>query len=282
MIRSIAKKPLAITVISLCIAVASYGASARADDALSGPQVYSLALSAMRKVTMPRSMTYDLSYVVHNITLSLNCATDGKHAFLGSTVSIAKNERSNTGQVTYDSTSGLGDLSLQGKPFLTCAPFPFAPEIRALVQTGADANVNPALSSPEAENGPLDLMKVIGSVRTFASTAYRIENVGAEDVGGTPAIHLRLTPLDGNQDAHPVTDLYVDPQTYLIRSVVMGGGKRGFFLGGGGSARFEFSPVLGSWLITKISIEASGHLLLMREAGTLEYTLHDFSFGVGS
>ena len=62
----------------------------------------------------------------------------------------------------------------------------------------------------------------------------------------------------------------------------MGGGKRGFFLGGGGSARFEFSPVLGSWLITKISIEASGHLLLMREAGTFKFTLHDFSFGVGS
>jgi len=273
-------KFLAISIVASFVAFEPFGANARTNDTLSGPQVYSLALNAMRKVPMPRSMTYNLSYVVHNIAISLNCSTDAKHAFLGSTISIAKNERSNTGQVTYASTTGLGVLRVQGRPFLTCAPFPFAPEIRALVQTGADANAIPP-SNVDEDNAPIDLMKVIGSVRTFASNAYRIENAGAEDVRGTPAIHLRLAPVDGNQDAHPITDLYVDTQTYLIRSVVLGGGKRGFFLGGGGSARFDFSPIQNSWLITKISIEASGHLLLMHEAGTLEYTLHDFTFDPG-
>ena len=253
-----------------------------ADEAFSGNQVYGLSLAAMRRVTMPKSLTYQLSYRVHNILLDLACSQDASHKFLGSSVSIAKNERSNTGQVVYDSSTGLGVLTVQGKPYLTCAPFPFAPEIRALVRTGADSDVGPNSSAPspgaDANNGPLDVIKSIGNVRTFSSKAYRVENIGTEDIDGSASFHLRLTQFDGNQDAHPVTDVLVDTRTLLMHSVTLGGGKRGFFRGGGGSARFDFSSVGKLWLVTRINIAVSGHLLLLHEDGTLEYTLHDFSF----
>jgi len=271
-----------LSALLLACSISMQPAILNADEAFSGNQVYGMSLAAMRHVSMPKSLTYQLSYRVHNILLDLACAQDASHKFLGSSVSIAKNDRSNTGQVVYDSTSGLGVLSVQGKPYLTCAPFPFAPEIRALVRTGADLDAAPTLAAPspgsDASNGPLDVIKSIGSVRTFSSKAYLVENIGTEDIDGNTSFHLRLTPFDGNQDAHPVTDVFVDTKSLLMHSVTLGGGKRGFFRGGGGSARFDFSSVGKLWLVTRISIAVSGHLLLLHEDGTLEYTLHDFSF----
>jgi hypothetical protein len=94
---------------------------ARADDLPSGQRVYSMALNAMHDARIPKRVSYDLSYVVHGIQLTLVCSQDGSHRFFGSSVSIAHNEKSNTGRVEYDSDTGLGVLTADGRT-PTCRP----------------------------------------------------------------------------------------------------------------------------------------------------------------
>ena len=249
---------------------------ARADDLPSGQRVYSMALNAMHDTPMAKYASYDLSYVVHGLQLTLFCSQDGSHRFLGSSVSIAPNEKSNTGKVAYDSTTGLGVLTANGRTVMECVPFPFAPEVRALTHPG-DGTPSPAPIATPASDAPIDVMKSIGSVRAFSSKSYSIENAGIEPVDDNPAYHLKMTAVE-DPSTHPLTDVYVDVATHRVRSVVLGGGKRGLFTGGGGFARFDFRSFGGAWLVHSIHIEASGHMLVVHASGTLDYTLDNYTF----
>lgn len=252
--------------------------SAVADELPSGQHVYSMAINAMHDVAMPKYTTYDLSYVDHGIELTLYCAPDGSHRFLGSGVSMAKNDKSNKGSVFYNSDNALGILTFKGKVVMECTPFPFAPELRAF-RPSAGSSAGPVATVPTAAptDAPLDMIKSIGSARAFSSKSYSIENLGIERIAGNSSYHLKMTALD-DQSVHPITDLYVDTASHLVRSVVLGGGKRGFIEGGGGFAQFDLGPVREYWLVRQIHIEASGHMLFMHAGGTLEYTLDNFAF----
>ena len=119
---------------------------------------------------------------------------------------------------------------------------------------------------------------MIVTVKAFISTHYQLDNAGVEQIAGKPTYHLKLTAKDGDTSTYPLTDMYVDQATHLVRRVVLGGGQRGFFQGGGGSGTFDFSNVGKYWLVTHISIEIGGHRLLFSKHASLDYMLDNFEF----
>lgn len=245
--------------------------AARAADAPTAGQIYSMAMSAMAKAALPEKITYRIGYVNHHISLSVTCDR-ATHRLMETTLGIGNDQKSNTGTAHYDSRTGLGWIvTPSGKTVLECAPFPFAPTVSAFSQ-------KPAPKAPAAPDARLDLMKVIASVRAFYPGAYDIRNAGLESENGHSVYHLQFTARDRDQRSHPMTDALIDANSYLVRSVTLGGGKRGFFEGGGGTAVFTFGSASGYWVVKSIAISASGHMLFLSERGSLVYTFDDFSF----
>ena len=211
-----------------------------AQEQPSGSAIYSRVIAAMRAVAMPRYVVSRVTSVHNGMSLTLHIQPK-THAFMYAFPSFDGSTLTNTATVRYDTSSEAGALMKDGKDVLALAPFPIAPEVSALVRTGIDTETTPVPApTPTAGNQGIAM---VASVRAFYSAHYQIDNVGTEQLDGAPAYHLRLTAKDGDTSTYPLTDMYVDPTTYLVRRVVLGGGQRGFFQGGGGFGQFDFSKV---------------------------------------
>lgn len=245
----------------------------------SGSAVYSAALNAMRAQALPPRIDYQLSVSNSGMQMTLSCAAKPPYQFesgiIETTGAGARPPR--MWNVKFVTSSGFGHATLESKkPFtFNCTPYPLGPVMHAFVHF---APTTAAPSASVAPAGPLDLMKAIVTVRAFYSRSYRIANEGIVVFSGHPSYHLQFTARDGNESKHPITDMYVDTATHLVRAVVLGGGQRGFFEGGGGFGRFTFGRVGAYWLVKNIYVEGSGHFLFLHGGGSIDMTLHHFSF----
>lgn len=260
-------------------AIAAAAAPLGATTLPSGQAVYSEALNAMRSQSLPATIDYRVTTVDRGLQLTLQCGIKPPYQFESSSVSMSGGgtHPPHTWDVHFVTSSGFGRAVLASKRAVTvkCTPFPLAPVMHAFVHLAPKAA---ATHAPAAPAGPLDMMKAIVTVRAFYSRSYRIANDGIVAISGHPSYHLQFTARDGNESKHPVTDMYVDTATHLVRAVVLGGGQRGFFEGGGGFGRFTFGHVGPYWLVKSIHAEGSGHFLFMHGGGAIDMTLHHFSF----
>ena len=250
----------------------------------SGNELYSEAISAMRQLPMPHYIDYDDSGVVDGLDITIACNSQS-HAYIGSTVTLKPIKYSSpTQHIRYDSVTSSGTLlSKDGKQLIQCIPFPFAPEVRALVHTGAGDSLSATpTQKPVANNaGPIDLLGVIARITTFSSRYYNVTNAGIVSMNGVPSYHLQMQARDGDESSHPLTDMYVDTKTHLVRAVVLGGGKRGFIMGGGGYGQFNFGGVGKYWLVTSINVSVAGHMLFLHQSGSQTFTFSNFTFPDG-
>jgi len=107
---------------------------------------------------------------------------------------------------------------------------------------------------------------------------YTVELGGDATVDGVPAFHLRLRAR-GSRDAHPLTDLFVDSKTFLIRQAVMAFRNEELIAGDSGTFVFDFDRVGRYWLVTHGRIDASEHgLMTRRSSGYALFTNDEFSF----
>ncbi len=247
--------------------------------------MYSEALNAMRAQALPPIVDYRVGVVDRGLHLTLTCAPKPPYTFESSSLGMnaGGKQTSRTWIVRFYAANGLGDASLASnkKVRIICAPFPLAPVMLAFVHLAPQPTPSSA-PSPLAAASPLDMMKSIVTVRAFYSRSYLIKDVGIVSLGRHPSYHLRFTARDGNESKHPVTDMYVDTATHLVRAVVLGGGQRGFFEGGGGFGRFTFGRVGKYWLVRQIDVEGSGHFLFIHGGGSMKMTFHHFSFPVAA
>jgi hypothetical protein len=256
-----------------------------AQEQPSGSAVYSQAIAAMRAVSMPRYIVYRVTTVHAGMSLTFR-VKPSTHQFIAAFPAFDGSTLTTSAYVRYDTATAAGMLYQGSKDILAMVPFPVAPEVRALVHEGIDAVATPMptitaspVPSASASPGPdAQGIAMIVAVSAFSSTHYNVDNVGLEQIGGQPAYHLKMTANDGDTGTYPLTDIYVDQTTHLVRRVVLGGGQRGFFQGGGGSGTFDFSAVGKYWLVTHLSIEIGGHMLLFSKHASLDYTLDDFQF----
>ncbi len=245
----------------------------------SGSAVYSEALNAMRSQSLPPVIDYRTTVIDRGLTLTIQCAVKPPYQFESTSIGMGPGgaHPPRTWDVHYVTSSGFGHASLESNQSTVqnCTPFPVAPVMRAFAHLAPTAAPTPA---PSAPTGPLDMMKSIVTVRAFYSRSYRIKDLGVVALDGHPSYHLQFTARDGNESMHPITDMYVDTTTHLVRAVVLGGGQRGFFEGGGGFGRFTFGRVGPYWLVKNIHAEGSGHFLFLHGGGAIDMTLQHFSF----
>jgi len=257
-----------------------------ADDLPAGQSVYSKAVAAMRELQIPRYLRYRVRGEHHG--LSLYFVMSGRHVYLNASPIFDGRDFTGHGTARYDSSDGSGVFTdSAGKDVVGCVPFPLGPEVRAFVRTGsAESAVADTAPSPQptpspsasAAEPPIDVLGKIGSARAFYSKAYDIADAGIETVDDAPAYHLKFTARDGDTTNHPVTDVYVDAKSYLVRSVILGGGQRGLLMGGGGSGRFDFGSFGEYWLVKHVHVEAAGHFLLAHKGGSLDYFFDGYTF----
>lgn len=262
--------------ITLALTVFALPRLASAGQPPSGDAIYSQAIAAMRSQPMPPYIRYRLTSEHHGVTIFAYSRKDASHAFLGAYPKLDGSSETRYGVAEYNSLTGAGQIRFQGQkvPFMAL-PFPYAPEVRALVATGSDAHLRVAGTSTSNSTASFP---IVATIRMFYSKNYMIENAGTALVSNTPCYHLKMTARDGDTSAYPLTDIYVDVTSHLIRSVVMRGGERGFFEGGGGFGRFDFKRVGPYWLVYHIHVEADGHFLVLHQSGSSDVTYDHFTF----
>jgi hypothetical protein len=139
-----------------------------------------------------------------------------------------------------------------------------APSATATPMPNADMTAAPGLVAPPS----------LGTLSVGASRYYRITFVGVEPVTGFPTYHIHLVALsDANQ--HPLTDLWVDTSTYLIRKASAAFSLHAVALGGGGEGSANFEQVDRSWMVTSFDGAAKGYALAWHANVAVSMRAHD-------
>ncbi|MDQ6779801.1 MAG: hypothetical protein M3Z37_01425, partial [Candidatus Eremiobacteraeota bacterium] len=115
----------------------------------------------------------------------------------------------------------------------------------------------PGSSPPSAALGAPPTLRKID---VHASIDYTITYQGLEALAGKDAYHLHLTALHGDRD-HPLTDLGIDPTTFLIRKASAAATGRAVVAGGGGSGDVLFSQVGKYWMATGFDVHVAAYAL---------------------
>ncbi|HEX8807164.1 MAG TPA: hypothetical protein VF741_09445 [Candidatus Aquilonibacter sp.] len=124
---------------------------------------------------------------------------------------------------------------------------------------------------------PPSQMTVISSVRekaladllASADGNYTISFVGVEDVTGTPSYHIHLVATQ-DAGAHPLTDLYVDQQTYLVRRAVAAFTDNSV-TNVTGTLTMNFDRVGKSWLLDSGQVDATVHAFMQHVSGSATF-----------
>jgi hypothetical protein len=165
--------------------------------------LYLRALTRLRELPRPRVARYRVRFEARNARL---ICTDGRTVIdFGRgddrrdervEVTIAGGAATRTDVATGETCSGVPLLSPDGG------------DIAALVATSARP-------SAEVQTAPLP---VLGAVRVESVLYYRITGAEPETIDGAPAVHLMLRAI-ADPAAHPLTDLWIDPDSALVRRV---------------------------------------------------------------
>ncbi len=107
--------------------------------------------------------------------------------------------------------------------------------------------------------------------------AYAMRTAGEATVDGARCYHLVLHAR-GNKEAHPLTDLYVDEKSKLLRRAVMAFRTEEIVAGSSGTIALDFGRVGAYWLVTHGRIDARAHSLLMHAGGAATFVNSAFRF----
>jgi hypothetical protein len=103
---------------------------------------------------------------------------------------------------------------------------------------------------------------IIGAVRVDGARYYHIDLVGRERLGANDVYHLKLRAFR-DPDTHPLTDLDIDPETFLVREAR--GEASGHYVIA--SARLagvvDFDRVGGYWLVDHEHFDIAANALLV-------------------
>lgn len=133
-----------------------------------------------------------------------------------------------------------------------------------------------APSSPSASvASPATNATVLAVVRERAlsdlldgAAPYRLTLAGIESVGREPAYHLRLAASD--QNAHPLTDLYIDERSLLVRRAVAAFTDHTVATVTG-VLTFDFARTDGYWMVASGSVEATLHAYFRKVSGSATF-----------
>jgi hypothetical protein len=169
---------------------------------------------------------------------------------------------------TYDVWFRTSDGSALSQPVgvasaTTCPDTLLAPAGGTVSSLG----VPQASPSPEAAptTGPNDSQvgpPIIAAVHAESARYYQIELAGREQLAGHDVYHLKLRAYR-DPDAHPLTDLYVDPQTFLVREARAEFSGHYVVANGRLVGVVDFDRVGAYWLVEREHFEFAANALLV-------------------
>ena len=131
-----------------------------------------------------------------------------------------------------------------------------------------------ASSAPDTPGGATT--EVLGSVSVEASRFYDITLVGVENRSGHDVYHLHLHARKDIPE-HPLTDLYIDTATYLVRAAHAEVTLRGVIFALGVAVDVAYEPVGTYWLLDDLHVHGNGYALFYHANMDCTMTLHDFT-----
>ncbi len=221
-------------------------------DALTPEAIYLRAVHAMKAAPLPAYVTFRETIAGRNFRLS--CSSDGE------AVTIHHGDAHAAFDVWYRTSDGSALSKPLDEPSASPCPgtllAPAGADISAMGVPQASAAPGPAAT--DAGGGP----PLIAAVRVEAPTFYRIVLAGREQLGGNDVYHLKLTAYRDPQ-THPLTDLYVDPETFLVREAR--GEVSGHYVIASGRVAgiVDFDRVGDYWLVRSELFDIAANALLV-------------------
>lgn len=238
--------------------------------------IYHRAIAAMKAADAhrPAYAVYQLDYTGHNLVLTPE-VTKGKTAW---NLDLHHANDSHAYQVwyrTHDETALTQDNAshdiYRGEALLA----PVAANVLERASPSPSASPNPMASSPPDTPGGATT-EVLGSVTVEASRFYDITLVGIENENGHDVYHLHLHAREDIPD-HPLTDLYIDTATYLVRAAHAEVTLRGVIFALGVAVDVAYEPVGTYWLLDDLHVHGKGYALFYHANMDCTMTLHDFT-----
>ncbi len=235
--------------------------------------IYTDMTLAMRKQPSPPEVLYDETFIPHGLTVRIVIAKNG--------VSIAQlvfssDPSPRTFRVSL-SQSGQTDVydTTTGKHFSEARMFWAATWSR--VHPGStEGNI-----SVEEQAGDTGVnaarQRVIADVIVMSDKYYKVSGGGVESLGSAPVYHLQLSARE-DKVAHPLTDLYVDPQSFLVRKAVAAFKNEAVISGDTGTITLDFGRIGGFWMVTSGEISARAHAFFTQAAGSASFAVSNVTF----
>jgi hypothetical protein len=110
--------------------------------------------------------------------------------------------------------------------------------------------------------------KMLGDLSPAGESAYSIALVGVENVGGFAVYHLHMTAQ--NPATHPLTDLFVDEQSYRVRRAVAAF-RDTSLTSVTGDVVLNFASVGNYWMVTSGQIDATVHAFFRTVSGSATF-----------
>jgi hypothetical protein len=104
---------------------------------------------------------------------------------------------------------------------------------------------------------------------------YTLSLVGIENVNGAPVYHIHVVAQDAG--AHPLTDVYVDQQTYLVRRAVAAFTDNSV-TNVTGLLTMNFDRVGSAWLLDSGQVNATVHAFFQNVSGSATFAASGVTF----
>jgi hypothetical protein len=276
---------LAAALVSVLIAAspaagptASAAPSPTPSATLNPVSIYHRAIAAMKEADAhrPAYAVHQLDYTGHNLVLAPE-TNNGKTEW---NMDLHHANDSHAYQVWYrvhDDKALTQDrfthYAYRGEALL--AP------VAANVLESASPSPSPKSSPNSTASGTPDTpagatTEVLGSVSVEASRFYDITLVGIENIRGHEVYHLHLHASKDIPD-HPLTDLYIDTATYLVRAAHAEVTLRGVIFALGVAVDVAYESVGAYWLLDDLHVHGNGYALFYHANMDCTMVLHDFT-----
>jgi hypothetical protein len=237
-------------------AFADVPSPAQVSSPLTPEKIYLRSVRAMKDAPRPAFVTFRENVVGRN--LALRCTNDGI------TVSLHHGDVKAAYDVWFRTSDGsalsqpVNAANAKPCPGALLAPVGDAVSSLGVSQASPAPQTAPTTKPAGAPIGP----PIIGSVRVDSSRYYHIDLAGLEELGANDVYHLKLTAYR-DRDAHPLTDLYVDRATFLVREARAEVSGHYVIASGRLVGVIDFDRVGAYWLAEREHVEISANALLV-------------------
>lgn len=235
-------------------AIAEESPPTQTTPGLTPQQMYLRSVRAMKDVPQPAFVTFRENVTGRNIIVK---CTNKDMA-----ISAHHGDFKASYDVTYRSSDGRAMSEPVGQDNATSCPAAILDPLgAAAISAFGSPRVSPSPGSAPT-SAPSDALQTIGAVRAESSRFYHIAFVGREQHDEHDVYHLKLRAFrDPNE--HPLTDLYIDCETFLVRESRGEAAAHYVVASGRASGIVDFDRVGPYWLVKHESFAIAANALLV-------------------